>query len=393
MPIDVERVRADTPGTNHVTHLNNAGSSLPPQIVVDTVIDHLRREATIGGYEAAAEAIDSIEAVPAGIASLIGAEQGEIAQLESATAAWNAAFSAVQFSPGDRILTGRSEYPSNALNLVLATERHGAEVVVIDDDEHGQISLDALLAEIDERTKLIALTHVPTSGGLVSPAAAVGRIARDAGVLYLLDACQSVGQLPIDVAELGCDMLSATGRKFLRAPRGTGFLYVSGAVLDRLRPALLDIRSATWTGPFGYEIASGARRFEWWESSIANRLGLGAAVRYALALGIEPIAERTSGLAELLRRELRSLERVSVHDKGAQRCGIVTFGVDGIAAADVHAALTAARVNTSITNATFAQFDFPQRGLDALVRASPHYFNTEAEVAKLIDVVATLTRR
>jgi len=391
MSINVELARAETPGTQHVTHLNSAGASLPPQVVIDTVVNHVYREATIGGYEAAAEAADSTAAVYDSIAELIGAGRDEIAQVESATVAWNTAFSALQFSPGDRIVTGRSEYPSNAVNLLRAKERHGVEIVLIEDDEHGQISIAALGAAIDERVKLIALTHIPTSGGLVNPAAAVGQIAKDAGVLYLLDACQSVGQLPIDVDALGCDLLSAAGRKFLRGPRGTGFLYAREAVLDRLQPALLDTRSSTWTSPFTYEIAAGARRFESWKYSPANRLGLGAAVRYALSIGIDAIAERTSGLAESLREQLRAVPGVRVLDKGLQRCGIVTFSVDRIAAADVQAALSAARVNTTTTEAVFAQFDFPKRGLDQVVRASPHYFNTDAELTKLVDVVAALT--
>lgn len=391
MPIDVELARAQTPGTRHVTHLDNAGSSLQPQVVVDTVIAHLQREANIGGYAAAAEANDSIEAVYDSVASLIGAGRDEIALVESATAAWNAAFAAVQLAPGDRIITARSEYASNAINMLTAQERCGAEIVVIDDDDDGQISLTALRDAIDERTRMIALTHVPTSGGLVNPAAAVGRIANETGVLFLLDACQAVGQLPIDVAELGCDMLSATGRKFLRGPRGTGFLYVRTEALASLRPALLDLRSATWTGPSSYTITDGARRFEEWEASFAIRLGLGAAVQHALGWGMDSIAARIAALAESLRGQLAGLPRVTVHDKGSQRCALVTFGVDGIAASDVKAVLAEASVNVSVTQAASARFDFPQRGLDALVRASPHYFNTESELAKLVEVVAGLT--
>ncbi|MEO7398567.1 MAG: aminotransferase class V-fold PLP-dependent enzyme [Ilumatobacteraceae bacterium] len=390
MTIDVERVRADTPGTEHVIHFNNAGASLPPQCVIDAVIAHVLLEARIGGYEAAAEASAAIDAVYDDIAALIGAQRDEIAQVDSATAAWNAAFTSIELRPGDRILTGRSEYPSNAVNMLLATQRHGAEIVLIDDDEHGQISLDDLRREIDERTQLIALTHVATSGGLVNPAAAVGRIANDAGVRYLLDACQSIGQLPLDVDEIGCDLLSAAGRKFLRGPRGTGFLYVREGVLDSLRPYVLDTRSATWTGPDSYEVSAGARRFESWESSYANRLGLGAAIRYALDVGIDAIAARTSALAETLREQLATLPRVTVHDKGLQRCSLVTFDVGGHDPSDVQSALSALSINTTITEAISAQYDFPHRGIDSLVRASPHYFNTEDEVGVLVAAVADL---
>ena len=393
MSIDVELARSITPGTRHVNHLNNAGASLSTQPVLDAMAAYFQREAMIGGYEAEAEMQAEHDAVYDSVATMIGAHRDEIALVESATAGWNAAFTSIRFRPGDRILTGRSEYVSNALNLLLAAERDGVEIGVIPDDEHGQISIDALRDAIDERTRLIALTHVPTSGGLVNPAAAVGRVAREAGVLYLLDACQSVGQRVIDVDELGCDMLCATGRKFLRAPRGTGFLYVRQAVLDSLQPLLLDSRSANWTGPTTYEMEAGARRFEEFESSRATRIGLGVAVDDALTLGLDAIAARTTALGAGLRAMLLAVPGVEVHDKGDDRCAIVTFSVAGTAARDVQRALAERSINTSVTGPHFSQFDFPQRGLGLLVRASPHYYNTDDELAQLVDVVSGLGRK
>ena len=390
MSIDVGLARSITPGTAQVCHLNNAGAALTTQPVLDAMIGYLQREAMIGGYEAEAEADLTLEAVYASLATMLGARRDEIALVQNASAAWNAGFAAIRFEPGDRILTGRSEYISNALSLLLAAERQGVEIVVIDDDESGQISLDALRAAIDERTKLIALTHIATGGGLVNPAAEVGRIANQAGVLYLLDACQSAGQRPLDVNELGCDMLSATGRKFLRGPRGTGFLYVRSSVLGSLRPRLLDSRSATWTSPDTYSMATGARRFEEFEFNVATRVGLGVAVDYALSLGLDQIAARTTALASQLRTMLGEVPGVEIHDKGIDRCGIVTFSVAGTAAPEVKKAMTAHGINVSVTGPAAAQFDFPARRLGQVVRASPHYYNTEDELTQLIDAVAAL---
>jgi selenocysteine lyase/cysteine desulfurase len=387
MAIDVELARSLTPGTRHVTHLNNAGAALQPEPVLDAVRGYIEREATIGGYEAEAEAADRIAAVYGSIAALMGAQPHEIALVESATAAWNAAFIAIEFRPGDRILTGRTEYISNAINLLAAKERFGVEIVLIDDDAHGSIDLDALQAAIDDRTKLIALTHIATGGGLVNPAADVGAIARDAGVLYLLDACQSVGQRVTDVEALGCDILSATGRKFLRAPRGTGFLYVRSSVIERLRPLRLDMRSAEWTSPTTYSLAPDARRFEEFECNVANRLGLGAAVDYARSIGMGEIAARTTELAAQLRRMLAEVPGVAVRDKGVDRCAIVTFSVAGVGASEVKTRLNERSINTSVTTQGSSQFDFPQRGLTELVRASPHYYNTEDELALLVDAL------
>src|SRR6266540_6334435 len=301
LPLDVDRARAETPGCRSVVHLNNAGASLPPQPVLDAVIDHLRLEASIGGYEAAADQGPAIEHAYDALAGLLGARREEIALVENATRAWDMAFYALPLGPGDRILTATSEYASNVIAFLQVARRSGVSVEVVPDDSSGQLSVDALRAMLDERVKLIAVNHVPTHNGLVNPAAEIGKVAREAGVTYLLDACQSVGQMPVDVAEIGCDLLSATGRKFLRGPRGTGFLFVSERVLETMEPAFLDLLGATWTGPDSYKVRPGARRFENWESSLAGQAGLGAAAAYARSWGLEAIAARVRQLAEGLR--------------------------------------------------------------------------------------------
>lgn len=390
MTLDVARLRADTPGCARVLHLNNAGAALPSAPVLDAVIGHLKREAEIGGYEAADEAEPRLKAVHASIARLINAAPDEIALAESATQAWTLGFHAFELGAGDRILTARAEYASNVISFLHLARARGVAVDVVPSDADGALDVDALVRMIDARTKLIAVTHVPTNGGLVNPAAAIGRVARAHGIPFLLDACQSVGQLPIDVAAIGCDMLSATGRKFLRGPRGTGFLYVRRAILDRLRPPFLDLHSARWTGARDYAVEAGATRFEMWESSLACRLGLGAAVDYALDLGIAAVASRIRTLAEDLRTRLAALPGVAVHDLGRERCGIVTFAVDGMAAHDVSARLRAHGINTSVSTAPFARWDMEPRGLVELVRASPHAYNTEAEIDRFVNAVGAL---
>lgn len=390
--LDLARARAETPGVRTVVHLNNAGAALMPAPVLAATVDHLERESAIGGYEAHAEAEAAIEATYAKAAGLIGARPEEIAFIENATRAWDMAFYGLAFAAGDRILTGAHEYVSNYLAYLQVARRTGAVIEVIPNDESGQVSVEALERMIDRRVKLIGLTHVPTNGGVVNPAATVGRVARAAGIPYLLDACQAVGQMPIDVEAIGCDMLSTTGRKYLRGPRGTGFLFVRRDFLERIEPPMIDTHAAAWPARGTYALRPDTRRFENWETSYALRLGLGAAIDYATGFGLEAIYARVKALAEDFRRQLDAIPGVTTRDLGRERCGIVTFTVDGKSADEVKTALAARGINVSTTTVNGTRVDMEQRGLTAMTRASVHYYNSEDEVARAVAAVEALRR-
>ena len=291
------------------------------------------------------------------------------------------------FQPADRVLISRAEYASNAIALLHLSRRKHIELVLIDDDEHGQIDLDLLEAELDRGAAMVSLTHLPTNGGLINPAAEVGALCREHGVCFVLDACQSVGHVPIDVEHIGCDVLSATGRKFLRGPRGTGLLYVRDEWIERLEPPFLDLHAASWTRDNAYTIRADARRFENWEANVAAKLGLGAAVEYALDVGVENTWPYVEQLASLLRSELDDCAGVRVHDKGLQRSGIVTFTLDHEQPQSVQRNLSDLGINTSVSVADHARFDLPRRGLNSVVRASVHYYNTPADVDALVNAL------
>lgn len=390
MNFDLQRARRETPGCENVVHFNNAGAALMPERVVDAVVEYLQLEAQIGGYEAAESKQADVERAYSAIANMLSCSPSEVAIIENATRAWDMAFYSLDFQSGDRILTAKAEYASNYIAFLQIARRTGAKIEVIPNDELGQLSLSALENAIDEKVKLIAITHVPTNGGLVNPAVAVGKIARKAGVLYLLDACQSVGQMPVDVKTIGCDILSATGRKFLRAPRGTGFLYIRQDLIEQLEPPFLDLHAAEWTSTNDYQIRTDARRFENWETNYAGKVGLGVAVDYALQWGLDRIQNRISILAQQLRDRLAAISNVTVQDLGKQRCGIVSFTIAGKNSLEIKQALAKSKINVSVSPLKYTRLDMEDRGQQDFIRASVHYYNSEEEVDYFCKTLVSL---
>lgn len=381
--LEVARWRADTPGTSNVLHLNNAGSALVPRQVVESITDYLSAESLHGGYEQRDTDRETLDATYESVAKLIGARADEIFLAENATRAWDQVFYGLPLKRYDRILTGRSEYSSNVLAFLHRARLDGVEVRVIPDDGHGQICLEALADELAHpAVRVVALTHVPTYAGLVNPAAEVGKLCQKFGTVFLLDACQSVGQLEIDVQEIGCDVLTATSRKFLRGPRGIGFGYVRAGSMPRLPPAWIDLRSAAWTQPDSYTLAPDARRYETWEQSYALVAGLGAAAAYALRVGMNKIEARVDALATDLRQRLEA-EGYGVIELGQRRSGIVTFPVNDTPDAVMHA-LRARDINVGVSTNSHVRWDIPPGESEQVLRASVHYYNTVEELERFV---------
>jgi cysteine desulfurase/selenocysteine lyase len=388
---DLDRLREETAGCEQSAFFNNAGASLQPRPVVARVIEHLRLEEQVGGYEAADRVAAELEGVYGSVARLLHCAPQEVALFENSTRAWEMAFYSLRFASGDRIVTAANEYASNYIAFLQVAQRTGAEICVVESDSAGEVDLEALRKLLDDHVKLIALTHVPTNGGLVQPAARVGELARESGIPFLLDACQSTGQMHLDVDALGCDMLCATGRKYLRGPRGTGFLYVRSAMLPYMEPPSLDLHAATWVSRGKFEVRSDTKKFETWESAAATRLGFGVAIEYALALGLKKIERRVQDLAAQLRERLAEVEGVTVRDLGRVRCGIVTFTCNGHSPGEVMQRLRAKGIAVRTVERSSTRIDMERRGLDELVRASVHYYNTEAEIERLCEALGSIS--
>jgi selenocysteine lyase/cysteine desulfurase len=373
-------------------HLNHAGASLMPPEVVDAITDHLRLEAEMGGYEAADARAGEVEAAYDETAALIGTVRRNLAVVENATVAVAQALSAFDLEAGDEILTTRHDYVSNQLMYLSLARRRGVRVTRVPDLPEGGVDPDAVRDHLRrQRPALVALTHVPTNSGLVQPAAEVGQICAEHDVPYLVDACQSVGQFPVYVSDLRCDFLAATARKFLRGPRGIGFLYVSDRMLDEGRaPLLPDMRGARWTAPDAFELAPDARRFENWEFAYALVLGMGAAACKAREVGMEEAMRQNRFFAIRLREALGEMPGVRALDRGPELCAIVTADVAGWDADDLVMALRDRGVNTSGVTASSALLDMTDKGAATALRISPHYSTTADEVDRALQALRSV---
>ena len=386
---DLARWRSDTPGCTGLVHLNNAGAALVPRPVRDAILAHLALEEKLGGYEAADAQVEQIRRAYADVARLLGANPRNVALVQNSTVAFAQAINAFDLAPGDVILTSRSDYASNQIMYLSLARRRGVKVVRAPDAPEGGVDPEAVRMLIARRRPaLVALTWIPTNSGLVQPVEAVGRICREAEVPYLIDGCQAVGQMPLDVGRLHCDYLAATARKFLRGPRGLGFLYVSDRTLNAgAHPLLVDMHGATWTDTDAFELTPDARRFETWEFAHALVLGLGAAARYALEVGLDTARDRAREQAEYARGRLAALRGVRVLDRGPELCAIVTVAVAGRDTTDIKLELRRRGINTSSPHREDAVIDMDDKEAESALRISPHYYNTKEEIDTAVDAL------
>ncbi|WP_262691822.1 aminotransferase class V-fold PLP-dependent enzyme [Kordiimonas aestuarii] len=384
-------VRAETPGVLRRLHLDNCGSSLMPTPVLATLRQHLELEQNVGGYVAHEQQSVAHEQVYASLAKLLGGTSDNYALTSSAVDAWNKAFYSVPFETGDNLVTAFNEYCSNYVAFLQLSKRLGIEVRVAKAGPDGKLDLKHLENLVDKRTRLIAVAQTPSSSGQINPVARIGRIAQAHNILYLLDACQAVGQLPVNVHEIGCDMLTGTSRKFMRGPRGVGFLYASDKALSRLEPAMLTNQSAAWVANDRYELRRDARMFEDWERGVGNQLGFGAAVDYLLHLGPARVFERTQSVAADLRSKLYSIKDVAATCPADASAAIITFNKKGLTAAEVKKRLEEQDIAVQVASVVHTRLDLGARGVETTVRVSPHYYNTHEEIDRFVGAVDALT--
>lgn len=390
--MDITKVRLDTPGCQDKLFFNSAGSSLPPASVTQTVVSYLKEEEQIGGYKLAALKADEIQQTYVELAKLVACKPHNIALAYNATDAYARAMSSIAFEAGDVILTTDDDYVSNQLAFLSLKKHYGVNISRVRCLASGDLDMNDFEEKIKSlRPKLVAVTHVPTNSGLVQDVVAVGKLCRQYDILYLVDACQSVGQLVLDVTEIGCDFLSATGRKFLRGPRGTGFLYISDKVLQSdMAPLYLDLRGSYWISEDQFKVMDNARRFELWEQPYALVLGMGEAARYANQVGMQEIEDHNQQLRQRLAEHFAAIPGIKRLDRGSHTCNIITFIKEGVEKEALCQHLDQHNVYYSTPSVTNARIDFGKKQVDWAIRISPHYFNTLEEMDRLGEIISSL---
>ena len=389
----VARARADLTSTR--AHFNHAGMSLTPAPVLARMQAHLDLEAEIGGYEAAEAATDELSAVPAALAPLFGpgVDADEMAAVESATRAWETALWALaetfDYGPGDRVLVDQFAYATVYTSIQRLRAARGIEVEVVASHADGSVDVGRLAGLTDASTRLVSVTHMPTHLGVRSDVEAVGRVLAGSGIVYALDVAQTLGQMPIDVGAIGCQIAYAPGRKFLRAPRGTAALYVEADLADRLVPLSPGFGSVSPTDPDSFTLPPGARRFDAFEYGHAARLALGAAARYATDIGLAPIERLVVSRSRDVTERLAVTAGVRLV-ASADAVGIVSFVHDRLTPEEVWRHLSELGVNVWVSPAGGAPLDGHARPVLPSVRVSPHYVTGADDLDRLSAALATM---
>lgn len=390
--MNIEQIRQDTPYCLDKLFVNSAGSSLQPTVVVAAVKNYLDKEAQLGGYTVADTNGVAIETFYEAIAKLLGTQSSNIAFTHDATDAYLKALSAIPFQKGDVVITSNDDYASNQIQFLSLQKRFGITIKRIKTLANGDIDIAHFQELITQKTpKLVAITHVPTNSGLIQNVEAIGEICYQKAILYLVDACQSVGQLVVDVQKIKCDFLSATGRKFLRGPRGTGFLYVSDRALAKgLSPLFIDGGGAVWTKEQEYQVLPTARRFQTWEKPYALMMGLTTAIQYATTIGLANIEAYNEQLMQRLKHNLAAIPNVKIFDKGAKTCNLLTFRKGDKSAPAIQKVLNEHSVFHGLSTKEWGVIDYGKKGVDWTVRLSPHYFNTLEEMDRLAEIIESI---
>lgn len=392
--MNVLKVREDFPILKDVIYLDSAATSLTPEPVLKAAMDyyyHYRANVGRGVYRTAQLADQKYRDAHKRVARFIGGRKGETAFTKNTTESINAVAYGLKWKKGDRIVATLLEHHSNLLPWMRLREK-GIELSIVKPDESGYLDPSDFEREVDDRTRLVAVSHLSNVLGTIAPVKEISRICRDHGTSLLVDGAQSVPHMAVDVERLGCDFLCFSGHKML-GPTGAGVLWMRDA--DSIEPLLTGGGMVEDVSPDGFERKKGYEGFEAGTPDISAGIGLGAAVDYLERIGIDEIAAHETKLAERLLRGLQELDGVEIYGpketKG--RSGVISFNVAGLLPHEVALMLDQAS-NTAVRSGLHCCIPLMKHlGLrQGCVRASLYLYNTEDEVERLLATLEEIAK-
>lgn len=377
--------------SNRLIHFNTAGSGLMPPSVADAMIDCVRREAEGGAYETELYYDKVVQhEVYQRIARLLAAPVEDVALFDSATRAWCSVVCRLDLGPADRVWVTPYEYAGNLISLLRLRDRTGCRIEVVPTTPAGDLDLDWMAANVSDDVALVSVTHIPSGCGIVNPVAEIGRLLAPYRCFYAVDGCQSVGHVPTSVAEIGCDLLTGAGRKFLRGPRGTGFAYVAPRLRKALVPEFHDLHVAQVVAPDRYEVTDpSARSLELAERTTAAVVGLDVALEHHLTTG----QDRPQAAFPILRALLADLPDIELILPGTNHSGILSFRHHTLPAERIVAGLAERNINAWQIRGDHTPIFMARHGVDRAVRASVHYYNTGDEAAAFTDALRSIIHK
>lgn len=356
--------------TNPQCYFNHGGCSFITTSTLDAVVKQLRHEQEMGNAVADLMSSADRSSVYKLAAQTVGANEEDVALTDSHTTGWAKSLQTISLNAGDVILTNRSEWGGNLSSLQKLAHLHGSSVVVMPTTAYGSVCLKSLAALMSKSVKLISVSWIGSNGGHVEPVAEIGELAQAHGVPYFLDASQVVGQMPVNVQHIGCDVLTAPGRKWLRGPKGTGFMYLRPEFLEKCQETAQADSAADSSTPLT------AKYFEVSSASVPLQMGLLAALAQLEQVGVETIQKQILTRSQYLWERLQGIPGVNCICPVAPQHGLVSFNVVGHPATAVRQKLMGIGIEVAANLATFTPLDMHERQLDAVVRASPHACTT-----------------
>jgi len=320
--------------------------------------------------------------------------KGEIIFTKNCTEAINIIAYGIEWKTGDKIVTTYLEHNSNLLPW-LNLRLQGIEVEVLKCETDGTIDLKELSKSIDNRTKLVAVTHASNVLGTIVPVGDITEIAKKKGAMVLIDGAQAAPHLKVDLDTIGCDFYAASGHKML-GPSGTGFLFINTQVLNRLKPMMLGGGSATDVELDKITFTKGGKIFEAGTPNIAGGIGLGAAVDYLKKIGMEQIKEHELELVAYLMDQLKKIDGITIHGPRElkKRTGVVSFSIKDIPAHRI-AILLDEIGGIAIRSGNHCAFLLCRDILKkecGTARVSFYIYNTQEEIDKFIDVLEEIVK-